>query len=129
MMKKTLYTWLAAALWSVFIVLAVLAPGGWGVLLVKSLLWTAFVCVWLADATSITALLSGGRLRQTVITSLAGRVFGVSSPYGRWLIRLLIIVFLVSTGSLVSLVIYLVTMVIAQLLKSVFSDPVLTCRA
>ncbi|PRD15319.1 DNZ54_00345 family protein [Pantoea coffeiphila] len=128
-MKSTFYAWLAAVLWLVFIFLAVINPGGWAVMLIKALLWAAFACVWLSGAACVAALLSGGVRRQAVIASLAGRVFGVSSPYGRWLIRLLVIIFLVSTGSLISLVIYLITMVIAQVLKSVFNDPVLTCCA
>lgn len=127
-MKSTFYAWLAAALWLVFIFLAVVNPGGWAVMLIKALLWVAFACIWLSGAACVTALLYGGRQRQTAIASLAGRFFGVSSPYVRWLIRLLVIVFLVATGSPISLVIYLITMVIAQVLKSVFNDPVLACR-
>lgn len=129
MMKRLLLIGLATALSMMGIILSVVAPASLLASLVNVLLWVAFVCVCLSGTPLMKAMLPGGRLIHALITSLPGRFFRVSSPYGRWVVWLLVIVLLVSTGSLVSLVIYLITMVIARVLRLVFNNPVTTCRA
>ncbi|WP_156365580.1 hypothetical protein [Erwinia sp. Leaf53] len=129
MMKRLLYIGLATALSMMGIILSVVAPASLLASLVNVLLWVAFVYLCLSGTPLMKTMLPGGRLIQTLVTSVAGRFIGVSSPYGRWVIWLLVIVLLVSTGSLVSLVIYLITMVIARVLRLMFNDPVTTCRA
>jgi len=124
-----LYIGLATALSMMGIILSVVAPASLLASLVNVLLWVAFVYLCLSGTPLIKTMLPCGRLIQTLVTSVAGRFIGVSSPYGRWVIWLLVIVLLVSTGSLVSLVIYLITMVIARVLRLMFNDPVTTCRA
>ncbi|KQN57994.1 hypothetical protein ASF13_04155 [Erwinia sp. Leaf53] len=128
-MKRLLYIGLATALSMMGIILSVVAPASLLASLVNVLLWVAFVYLCLSGTPLMKTMLPGGRLIQTLVTSVAGRFIGVSSPYGRWVIWLLVIVLLVSTGSLVSLVIYLITMVIARVLRLMFNDPVTTCRA
>lgn len=129
MMKSLLYIGLATALSVAGIVLSVVAPGSLWASLVNVLLWVVFVCLCLSGTPLMKAMLPGSGLIQALITSLAGRFSGVFDPYRRWMIWLLVIVLLVSTGSLAALVIYLITMVIARVLRLVFNDPVATCRA
>ncbi|MEJ0230814.1 DNZ54_00345 family protein [Klebsiella michiganensis] len=121
-MKKKLISGLLSVLYAALMILSLFVPNGMASALVTALTWVACLLVWVVVLLCLAGWYAGGTHREEARQALT-RFFSTPGNQGiRWARRSLLVIFLASTGHVVTLAFYLLTLATLKVLRAQVVD-------
>lgn len=122
-MKKKVMSVFFQQAWVALLVISLIYPRSGAPVLVGASVWVSCILAWLLAALCAVGWFAGDRARNEVRAALMKFRAHPVKPVRTWAIRLLIVLCLAFSGSVITLVFYLLTLVLYQIVRAQLHEP------